>query len=303
LEARDILLIENIETIKPEVLEPLLEAIENIRLTITVVDKEKTQHAIKLPLKPFTLIATTSHPSQIDKRLRRWLIAYDFSAYSEPEIGEIVLLLARQLEFTINPDAASLLAGYCNASPGEARVLVKRLKNYLSTSHAERVTIDVAREALISFRYLDTDSPAVDLVEKVNIMTGIEFEEFVAKCFRTQGYVADITAAFGDHGIDLLLKKSSETIACQCKRRTAPVGESVIRDFLGAMTHAGAVIGYIVTSSTFTSRAYSFAQKKPIKLIDLDALLQLAKIPTYEKDTFQRSESAATIDLGPLFKR
>ena len=39
---------------------------------------------------------------------------------------------------------------------------------------------------------------------------------------------------------------------------------------------SGAPFGYLVASSTFTSKAYSFAQNKPMKLIDLDGLLELA---------------------------
>ena len=92
--------------------------------------------------------------------------------------------------------------------------------------------------------------------------------------------MVEFTQASGDHGIDLLLKKDNQIIAVQCKRWTAPIGEAVIRDFLGSITTTGATSGYIVASSTFTSKAYSFAQNQPIKLIDFDELLELAKSPT-----------------------
>src|SRR5262249_27688684 len=106
--------------------------------------------------------------------------------------------------------------------------------------------------------------------------SGLQFEEFVADLFRRKGYAVEITQGSGDHGIDLLMRKDQQVVAVQCKRWNAPVGESVVRDFLGSIMGVAASLGYIVASSTFTSKAYSFAQEKPIKLIDLDALLELA---------------------------
>ncbi len=98
----------------------------------------------------------------------------------------------------------------------------------------------------------------------------------MANIFRLEGYFVEMTQTTGDHGIDLLMRKDGETIGVQCKRWDAPVGESVVRDFFGSLMGVGAQFGYLVTSSTFTSRAYSFAHNKPMKLIDLDALLELA---------------------------
>jgi hypothetical protein len=49
----------------------------------------------------------------------------------------------------------------------------------------------------------------------------------------------------------------------------------VLRDFYGSLISARAQLDYVVASTTFTSRAYTFAKNKPIKLIDLDALIEL----------------------------
>ena len=102
-----------------------------------------------------------------------------------------------------------------------------------------------------------------------------EFEEFVADLFREMGYAVETTVRSGDHGIDLFLRKDDQLIAVQCKHWDAPVGEPVIRDFLGSLAGAGANSGYVITTGSFTSSAYSFAQDTAIKLIDLDALMDL----------------------------
>jgi restriction system protein len=69
-------------------------------------------------------------------------------------------------------------------------------------------------------------------------MTGFEFEQRVADLFGNLGYSTELTATSGDHGLDILLRKSGEVSAVQCKRSTDSVGEPVLRDFLGSMVGA-----------------------------------------------------------------
>ena len=275
LEHGDICLIEEVESLPKLVLEVLIPALEDFQIDV-LIGQGPAARSMKLPVRPFTLVATSSRPSQIDRRLRRWLIAFDFAPYSEKEIAQIVRLQAEQQGFIIDDDTAILLADYCNGSPGDARVIVKRLRDYVRPSTGSQVMPNTVREALASFGYLDKSLASVDLIDKLQKMSGLEFEEFVAGLFRARGYAVEITQGTGDHGIDLLMRKDKQFIAVQCKRWNAPVGESVIRDFLGSIIGIGANLGYVVASSTFTSRAYSFAQEKPIKLIDLDGLLELA---------------------------
>jgi restriction system protein len=107
-------------------------------------------------------------------------------------------------------------------------------------------------------------------------MTALTFKEFTASLFREMGYTVEITPGTSDNGIDLLLRKNHQLIAVQCKRWSAPVREPVVRDFYSALMSSGAQFGYLVTTSTFTSHAYSFAEGKPIQLVDLEALIDLA---------------------------
>jgi restriction system protein len=138
------------------------------------------------------------------------------------------------------------------------------------------VTFNVAREALIAFRYFEPSLPSVDLATKLRSMTGPAFEEYVADISRNMGYVVATTQSSGDHGIDLFARKGDQLAIVQCKRWAAPVGEPVVRDFFGSLMDAGAQLGYVVAKSHFTAQARAFAQNKPIQLIDLDALLDLS---------------------------
>jgi Holliday junction resolvasome RuvABC ATP-dependent DNA helicase subunit len=272
LEERDFFLVEQIESLKEPALEALMTAIEDSTLELPT-DREPKSRSLKLPLKRFTLVGTTSKPWQVDKRLRRWMIRFDFTPYSVQEIGEIVKSIEN---LTFDPEAATLLAQHCEGSPGNARVMVKRLRNYVNDYATDHVTVDLAKEALVSFGYIGQPSARTDLASNVCSMTAVAFKEFAVSLFREMGYAVESAPGTSDDGIDLFLRKNNQFIAVQCKRWSAPVGEPVVRDFYSALMSSGAQSGYVVTTSTFTSHAYSFAEGKPIQLVDLEALVDLA---------------------------
>jgi holliday junction DNA helicase RuvB len=272
LEERDFFLIEQIESLKEPALEALMAAVEDFTLELPTDQKPKPRN-LKLPLKRFTLVGTTSKPWQVDKRLRRWMIRFDFAPYSVQEIVEIVKSIGN---LTFDPEAATLLAQHCEGTPGNARVMVKRLRNYINDYATAHVTVDLAKEALVSFGYIGQPSTRTDLASKVCSMTAVAFKEFAVSLFREMGYTVEITPGTSDSGIDLLLRKNNQSIAVQCRRWSDAVGEPVVRDFYSALMSSGAQSGYVVTTSTFTSHAYSFAEGKPIKLVDLEALIDLA---------------------------
>jgi Holliday junction resolvasome RuvABC ATP-dependent DNA helicase subunit len=295
----DFFLITNIERISGVILETLIEAVGEFQLSITKDHPHYTRlgnlqlyiqrEAIRkreisgyrlsgrfiVALPRFTLVGTTSRPSQVDKRLHRWMKVYDFAPYTVNEISKILQLIAQQENLIIDPEAAVLLAERCEGSPGNGKVIVKRVRDYLSPNDGNHVTVDLATQALLSFGYLNKSSVSTDLATRLRNMDALEFEEFVANLFREMGYAVEMTQQSGDHGIDLLMRKGDQLIAVQCKHWDAPIGEPVIRDFLGSLTGVKANCGYVVASSTFTSKAFSFAQDKPIKLFDLDALMDL----------------------------
>lgn len=272
LEAGDILLLEAIESLNKELLSRLLVAMEEGILDLNV-GQGPSRRSVRLAIHPFTLVGTTTKLTQVDQRLRRWLIVLNLAPYDLEQISELVMVLAEQQGLLILPEAARLLAEYCDGSVGSTRVLVKRVRNYARSLTA--VTPEVAREVLTSFGYLNESAPSIDLEVKLQSMTGPDFEEFVATVFRRKGYAVEMTPGSGDHGIDLFLRKGSEFVAVQCKRWEAPVGEPVVRDFFGSMMNARAPLGFIITTSFFTTQAFDFSQGKPIRLFDLDTLVEL----------------------------
>lgn len=99
-------------------------------------------------------------------------------------------------------------------------------------------------------------------------MDPIEFEHYVGYLYEQDGYSAYTTVASGDEGIDLWISKRRQTTVVQVKRYAGTVGQPVIRDLYGVMVHTKANRAAIVTTGRLSRAAESWAQGKPIDLID-----------------------------------
>ena len=98
-------------------------------------------------------------------------------------------------------------------------------------------------------------------------LTGREFEELIGSLFARDGYTVRHCGASGDEGIDLILEMGYAKDVVQCKRWKADIGSPVVRDFYGALMHAGARHGFIITTASYSPSARSFALGKQITLL------------------------------------
>lgn len=103
-----------------------------------------------------------------------------------------------------------------------------------------------------------------------------EFEELVTKLFISQGHQAKRVGGQGDHGVDIkVLSKNGEKWIVQCKRWNGSIGEPTIRDLYGVLNHMNADRAALITSGTFSDQARTWAEEKPIDLVDGKMLLRL----------------------------
>jgi restriction system protein len=104
-------------------------------------------------------------------------------------------------------------------------------------------------------------------IYRIERMSGIEFERFMADFFRTKGYLSvKTTPRSGDHGVDLLLTTEDRKIVIQLKRQANPVGNQAVRDVYFGMMHYDADEAWVVTTSSFTPKAREAARKAGVKL-------------------------------------
>ena len=106
-----------------------------------------------------------------------------------------------------------------------------------------------------------------------------EFEALVGNLFTEMGLETKLTRSSRDGGVDAIAFDTRPVlggkVVIQAKRYRGTVGVSAIRDLYGTLLNEGAKKGIIVTTSSYGSDAYKFADDKPLELIDGGGLLYL----------------------------
>lgn len=116
-----------------------------------------------------------------------------------------------------------------------------------------------------------------DKLESIRQLSWQEFELLVGEYFRRKGYLVQENGGGGaDGGIDLVLTKANQKTIVQCKRwKNVQVGVSPIRELYGVMVADKASACIFVSSGNYTQEAQSFANNKPIELINGETLYKL----------------------------
>jgi restriction system protein len=103
--------------------------------------------------------------------------------------------------------------------------------------------------------------------------------ELFEKEFSSNGSEVKVTQASRDGGVDAVVFNPDPIhggkIVIQAKRYTNTVGVSAVRDLYGTVMNEGANKGILVTTSDFGPDAYSFANGKPLTLLNGANLLYL----------------------------
>ncbi len=134
-------------------------------------------------------------------------------------------------------------------------------------------------------RFIEGYTVSDGLDDSVNL-AGIDWQDFenlireiFEKEFNAGGGEVKITQASRDGGVDAVAFDPDPIrggkIVIQAKRYTNVVGVSAVRDLYGTVLNEGATKGILVTTSNYGNDAYSFAQGKPITLMNGANLLYL----------------------------
>lgn len=119
-------------------------------------------------------------------------------------------------------------------------------------------------------------------------MSWREFEDLVAAFYQATGYQVETRGGDDgpDGGIDLILRKGSDTWIVQCKHyRSQWVEEPPLRDLLGVVTARGAAGGIFVTCGVFDQRALAFAKSTDkLELIGGEQLRDLIAAAVRSRD-------------------
>ncbi|MET7331700.1 restriction endonuclease [Nonomuraea sp. NPDC005650] len=114
-------------------------------------------------------------------------------------------------------------------------------------------------------------------LEKVDLMTGPQFEQLVAERMIAEGFRrVQIRGGAGDGGVDITAVAPDGTrCAVQCKRYRKSVGAPAVRNFLGALANAfTGHTGVLITTGHFTrpARQEAIDARQPLLLVERDLL-------------------------------
>jgi restriction system protein len=104
-------------------------------------------------------------------------------------------------------------------------------------------------------------------LRKVDVMTGDDFENYVAAKLRSAGYRVSMTRATGDFGVDLIARKGKERIAVQCKRHGRPVGTAAVQQVVSGAAVYRCTSTMVVSNREFTPAAITLARTHNCKLV------------------------------------
>ena len=115
-------------------------------------------------------------------------------------------------------------------------------------------------------------------INDIDIMTGIEFENFISKLFFNNGYKTNVTKASGDQGIDVILEKNEQKIGIQCKCYSSKVSNSAIQEAVAGKLYYRLDRVMVITNNYFTKSAIELAKINDVELWDRNVLLDKIKI-------------------------
>lgn len=109
-------------------------------------------------------------------------------------------------------------------------------------------------------------------IDDVDLMTGIEFENFINKLFMKMGYSVELTKASGDQGIDVIAEKDGEKIGIQAKCYSSSVSNSSVQEVVAGKNFYKCDRAIVITNNYFTKSAIELAKANNVILWNREML-------------------------------
>lgn len=163
LQHGDILFVDEIHRLSTTVEEYLYPALEDFRLDI-LIDKGPAARTLQLNLNRFTLVGATTRAGLLSSPLRsRFGVTLRLDYYSAEELVEILRRTANLLGVKCTEDGLREVASRSRGTPRVANRLLRRVRDVAQVKGAEKVTPELAHEAL---RLLEIDDYGLDDLDK-----------------------------------------------------------------------------------------------------------------------------------------
>ena len=168
LESGDVLFIDEIHRLPPEVEEYLYSAMEDFVIDI-MIDKGPGARSVRISLSPFTLVGATTRSGLLTSPLRaRFGINFALEYYDIKDIVSIIKRSARILNVEINDDAAREIGLRSRGTPRIANSLLKRVRDFAQVKGNGTIDLDIANYALDA---LNIDKRGLDSIDNKILYT------------------------------------------------------------------------------------------------------------------------------------
>ena len=171
LDTREVIFIDEIHRLDAKVEEILYPALEDSTLDL-MIGTGPGARSMKIPLKPFTLVAATTRAGLLTAPLRgRFGIVHRLDFYSEADLHRIVTRSARILGVPMEADGAAEIARRSRGTPRIANRLLRRVRDFAEVRAGGVITAAVARDACA---LLEVDEHGFDEVDRKLLLTIID---------------------------------------------------------------------------------------------------------------------------------
>lgn len=110
----------------------------------------------------------------------------------------------------------------------------------------------------------------------VDVMDGIEFEEYVADMLKNQGYTNIQLTDQYDYGVDIVASKNGIRWGIQVKRYSGLVKADAVRQVVTGLKVYGCDRAMVITNSVFSRVAVRLADSNSCILVDRASLAKLS---------------------------
>lgn len=111
-------------------------------------------------------------------------------------------------------------------------------------------------------------------LQKIDAMSGIEFEKMLKYHFEKAGYKVSLTPDTNDYGADLVMTKGGQKTIVQAKRYKGSVNNSAVQEIVAAKAFYHADKCMVVTNSYYTENARNLAKANNVELWNRDRLIK-----------------------------
>ncbi|MBO4670844.1 MAG: Holliday junction branch migration DNA helicase RuvB [Bacteroidales bacterium] len=171
LETGDVLFIDEIHRLSPEVEEYLYSAMEDYVIDI-MIDKGPGARSVRISLNPFTLVGATTRSGLLTAPLRaRFGIKSGLEYYDTDQLIHIVKRSADILKIGIDDQAAREIALRSRGTPRIANGLLRRVRDFAQVVGDGHIDPEIARYALDK---LNIDTRGLDAIDNKILRTIIQ---------------------------------------------------------------------------------------------------------------------------------